>query len=98
MLGGPLLTGGFGLRRGGRCFRSRVTLLRARGFGRRSRCALPFGNSRVGGRLRGLLEGTLLIGGPGLRRGDRRFRSRAALLGGVRLGNRLHRSLLLDDA
>ena len=60
-----------------------ATFLSLRCFGGRSRRALFFCDSRLIGSQRGLLRGTLLAGGFGLRRGDRRFRSGTALLGGL---------------
>jgi hypothetical protein len=98
---GPLLISGFGLHRGRRRFRCGTAFLGLCCFSGSSRRTLFFRDSRLIGGQRGVLGvlgGTLLTGGIGLRRGDRRFRSGAALLGGLCIRSGLYSALLLGDS
>ncbi len=95
---GPLMTGGFGLRRGRRRFRSGSAFLGLCCFSGSSRRTLFFCDSRLIGSQRGLLRGTLLAGAFGLRLGDRRFRSGTALLGGLCIRSGFYSALLLGDS
>ena len=98
LLGGTLLADGLGLRSGPRSLGGSQTFFGPSCFGRRFRRALLFGDSRFGGSPQGLLRGTLLIDGYGLRSRPRSLGGSQTFLGPLCLGRRFRRALLFGDS